>query len=244
MNTEFTDIPIELSEALEAVSIAKVKLQSYAVERNSNEVQGTILSLDSESVRDQYFITWLYSLAKDDLDDSTLDDDFYNAITHRPHRGYCVYGYYIDGKIEGIIEVADNGDSWGIYWFYVNPKKHNLGIGQKLFNFVIDKFPDRSLELTVKDNNTSAIHIYKKYGFQITESYEMPLNGEDIIVHTMRREPALLESVETYFMDDFYKEWVGSFIETKAFNQLPEIDNHMDLTLNLDFMNEVVLRKI
>jgi hypothetical protein len=60
----------------------------------------------------------------------------------------------------------------------------------------------------------------------------------------MRREPALLESVETYFMDDFYKEWVESFIETKTVNQLPKIDNHINLTINLDFMNEAILREI
>lgn len=229
----------ELDLTLESIRGVKAKLQSYVVERNPNVVEGNILQLDSKSIRDEYFITWLYNLAKHDL-----DDGFYDAITHRPHKGCCVYGYYLNDKIEGIIEVADKGDCWGIYWFYVNPKKHNLGIGQKLFNFVIEKFPDRPLELTVKDNNTSAIHIYKKYGFQITGSYEMPLNGEDVLVQTMRREPTMLESVETYFMDDFYKEWVESFIETKIVNQLPKIDNHMDLTLNLGFMNEAVLREI
>jgi hypothetical protein len=44
-------------------------------------------------------------------------------------------------------------------------------------------------------------------------------------------------------MDDFYTEWVQSFIETKTVNHLPKIDSHMDLTLNIYFMNEAVLRE-
>jgi ribosomal protein S18 acetylase RimI-like enzyme len=114
-----------------------------------------------------------------------------------------VYGYIIDGKTEGVIEVLELDEhKCHLCWFFVNKAKHNLGIGQKLFNFVLEKFHDRVFELDVRADNHRAIYIYRKYGFSVVSTYDKILNGIAVKIRSMKRELSLLESVGLYFMDD------------------------------------------
>ena len=205
---------IRIDEELEAVTAkfentlayARVSYQMYLIEKANEENVG-IKALNNEAVREPYFITWLHSLAKHDLYNATIDDNYFDSITHQPDIGQYVYGYHIDGKIEGIIEVVERGNEfYKIYWFYVNKEKHNMGIGQNLFNFIMDKFGDKILELDCRTVNERAIHIYKKYGFKITNANKKFFNGLTVPYYTMERKPGLLESVELFFMDDLFCE--------------------------------------
>ena len=165
-----------------------------------------IRPMDNKAVRSKRFIDWLYPQAKRDIPNTPVNDSFYAGLTHDPENGQHVYGYFIDGKPEGVIEVLTKyvKDTYFICWFFVNKKKHNLGIGQKLFNFVLDRFSGKSFVLTVRASNDRAIHIYKKYGFEIIETYENIIGGSKVKECAMRREPCLLESVGVYNMDDFF----------------------------------------
>lgn len=167
----------------------------------------SIHPLGYTAVRDKYFLFWLHSQAKHDLSDSTVNDNFFYSITHNPKDGRYVYGYIIDGKTEGIIETEELDENrFSICWFYVNKKKHNLGIGQKLFNFVLENFTGCTFELNVRSGNDRAIHIYQKYGFSTVATYETILNDSKVKICTMKREISLLESVGLYFMDDLFCE--------------------------------------
>jgi ribosomal protein S18 acetylase RimI-like enzyme len=189
--------------------------------------------LTSKAVRDEYFVSWLYCQAKRDINNPPVDDDFFASITHSPENGRHVYGYIIDGKVEGIIEVNEfDGNNCYICWFFVNKKKHNLGIGQKLFNFVLDKFNDRTFELDVRASNKRAIHIYRKYGFSVVDTFERTLSGSRVKIYGMKRESVLLESVGLYFMDDLFCDGV-EYLTEAGNNRNGSIMKRFQLRLDL-----------
>jgi ribosomal protein S18 acetylase RimI-like enzyme len=86
----------------------------------------------------------------------------------------------------------------------VNKSKHNRGIGQKLFNYVLGKYHNRVLLLEVRASNDRAIHIYRKYGFEVTMSFDSYINGCIVKQYKMKRNPRLLESVGLLDMDDLF----------------------------------------
>lgn len=51
----------------------------------------------------------------------------------------------------------------------VMPKFRNMGVGKRMLEWLITDYPEYKLTLDVLANNPSAISLYKKCGFQITE---------------------------------------------------------------------------
>ena len=79
-----------------------------------------------------------------------------------------VYGYFNNGRLDGIIRVNEvDDDEYEVSFLFVNKFVQSQGIGQCLVSSVVDWFFDKTLILYVYKDNANAIHIYKKYGFKI-----------------------------------------------------------------------------
>jgi ribosomal protein S18 acetylase RimI-like enzyme len=121
-----------------------------------------------EDVLSKHFTDWFFEM--EDFADYTLDTfDFYE-ITHGEY-GNMVYGYFHDNNLDGIIrvnEILDDTEVYELSFLFVNKAVQEQGIGQCLFSSVVDWFNDKDLILYVYTDNDNAIHIYKKYGFEIT----------------------------------------------------------------------------
>jgi len=123
----------------------------------------SIKEVRTKDVKSKHFINWFFSL--DDWVGHDSDGFPFSMIIHGV-EGF-VYGYYNDDKLDSIIRIDDDNDSYFISFFCVNKSLQGQGIGQHLFQYILNRFRDKELFLKVYKDNTPAIHIYEKYGFKI-----------------------------------------------------------------------------
>ena len=128
-----------------------------------------IYQLDRTAVTDPYFVKWLFQ-TDEFIDDDPEKFDF-DILVNNPSIGNFVYGYCLDDKLEGMVKIHDYGTFCSVSMLFVNSNSEDLGIGQKLLRFIIDKFGHKELALNVFTFNERAIHIYKKYGFLIASTF-------------------------------------------------------------------------
>jgi len=97
--------------------------------------------------------------------DNIFNLDIKNDLLNNAFTKYLVYqeddeilGYLNYYLIYDRIEIAD---------FYVQNDKRNMGIGNKLLEYLINKYLGiiNNITLEVRCDNYVAIHLYKKYGF-------------------------------------------------------------------------------
>ena len=115
-------------------------------------------------------------------------DDFWNSETLE-NELKSKNSYYIVAKINndivgfaGIKVVLDEADIMNIV---TKKDMRNLGIGSALFKAIIDYSKNNGinkLTLEVNENNLSAIHLYKKYGFEKIAERAKYYNGTDTAV--------------------------------------------------------------
>ena len=138
------------------------------------------------------FLEWLYKLDEFQPEEQELVFDMLHAST--THGNY-IYGYFINDIMRGFIRIRykDTFNAYAISLLFVDPSFHNLGIGSKLLQFVIDQFGNKDIVLNVFTDNSIAIHIYKKFGFIIEETIdcsnepECPEEFKDRQQYRMRR---------------------------------------------------------
>ncbi len=82
-----------------------------------------------------------------------------------------ILGYYINGEIVGTLVYEDIYNRFEIDYIVVDCKYRCKGIGSNLLKYLIDLKPD-NITLEVKENNTNAINLYKKFGFEIVSKRE------------------------------------------------------------------------
>jgi|GEM_PF-2784010 len=122
-----------------------------------------IREVTEEDVTDKYFADWFFKM--DDWVGITPETFPFSMIVHNDE--FFVYGYFNGDKLDGIIRVDEYSDNCELSFFFVNKSLQNKGIGQYLFRYVLKRFSDKKLILSVYKDNVPAIHIYKKYGFKI-----------------------------------------------------------------------------
>ena len=146
-------------------------------ELSSKKMNG-IYPVSREDSTNPYFVKWFFKTKDFEGDDPTKFN--YDLTTHTGTDRY-VYGYFINSKLEGFITVSPRKDKYEIGMFYVNPDKAGKGIGQKLFNYIIDNFGNKKLALDVFSWNEKAIHVYEKYGFKKVDEfkYTKAMSGGD-----------------------------------------------------------------
>ena len=138
------------------------------------------------------FLEWLYKLDEFQPEEQEL---VFNMLRTNTTHGNYVYGYFINDIMRGFIRIRykDTFNAYAISLLFVDPSFHNLGIGSKLLQFVIDQFGNKDIVLNVFTDNSIAIHIYKKFGFIIEETIdcsnepECPEEFKDRQQYRMRR---------------------------------------------------------
>jgi len=76
----------------------------------------------------------------------------------------CVYGYYLDDKLVGVIDYSVIYDRIELNYIFVLDEYRNKGIASVMVKHICDMDLPISLEVCI--NNVSAINLYKKYGFK------------------------------------------------------------------------------
>ena len=92
-----------------------------------------------------------------------------------------------NGKVIGSVLVKDYSDGKWIGSLNVKPKYRQKGFGTLLLKDAVNKY--KGVFLGVRKNNTVALEMYKKNGFEITSHVEVVLSLPDIVqlVHFQRR---------------------------------------------------------
>ena len=88
--------------------------------------------------------------------------------------------YVEKDKIIGFLLYSLIYDRIEIEQFEVTTKERRKGIGNKLLNYLIEKYQDNSIKnitLEVKEDNIAAINLYKKYGFKKVSTREKYYDG-------------------------------------------------------------------
>ena len=103
-----------------------------------------------------------------------------------------------NGKLIGMIGIDYKSDpkikhSVTIAGFYVTPEFRNKGVGKKLFIEAIENIKTLEgvikIDLDVNTDNTTAINMYKSFGFEITGTYnkELFIDGKYYDLYEMEK---------------------------------------------------------
>ena len=88
--------------------------------------------------------------------------------------------YVEKDKIIGFLLYSLIYDRIEIEQFEVITKERRKGIGDKLLNYLIEKYKEKDIKnitLEVKEDNIAAINLYKKYGFKKASTREKYYDG-------------------------------------------------------------------
>ena len=88
--------------------------------------------------------------------------------------------YVEKDKVRGFLLYSLIYDRIEIEQFEVTTKERRKGIGNKLLNYLIEKYQDNNIKnitLEVKEDNIAAINLYKKYGFKKVSTREKYYDG-------------------------------------------------------------------
>lgn len=138
------------------------------INESTNMEDGEIRVPTREDYLNPKFVKWLLFKIEEFEDDEPETFDFSIFKTNPTVKNY-VYGYFIDNIMRGIIRVLydKNKKAYKVDMVFVDPDFHRKHIGSSLMQHVIDKFGKYDMLLYVFSNNTSAINLYKKFGFII-----------------------------------------------------------------------------
>jgi ribosomal protein S18 acetylase RimI-like enzyme len=133
------------------------------VNYNESAAAPSIRTVTRKDVTSKHFTNWFFKL---DNWVGTNPNEF--PLHFIIHNGtISVYGCFNNDKLDGIIRVDEQSDHCELSFFSVNKALQHQGIGQYLFQYILKRFSDKTLILYVYKDNSPAIHIYKKYGFNI-----------------------------------------------------------------------------
>lgn len=91
-----------------------------------------------------------------------------------------IYVYEQNKKVIGFIQIENHFEITDIINIAVNVDYQNQGVATKLLEYVINNINADKIMLEVRDDNISAINLYKKMGFEkiiVREKYYGNING-------------------------------------------------------------------
>lgn len=224
-----------------------------------NTDSGVIRPLMRDDVTNPYFVDWLFRSYEFSDDDPEKFD--YDMLVNNDSMGNYVYGYFVNDKLEGIIKVKYRKpeDYYAISMLFVNDKNESKGIGQSLMKYVIGKYGDKEMRLNVFEFNRRAIHIYKKYGFDVAASavakpeadgdtnklvgqkfYKMVRKPLNTTLHKESTIEKNLRWIESFVHDDVFRESVSSELITEASHGKLKYDFRMGWDYNTGHKIKVV----
>lgn len=109
--------------------------------------------------------------------DEIFMSDIQNCINDNPYlEGYV---FAEQDKIMGYAMAAKSFSTefgkpcvW-IEDIYIKPDYRGKGIGSQFLDYIEQKYRDSILRLEVEEDNTAAVHVYKKSGFDVLPYMEM-----------------------------------------------------------------------
>jgi ribosomal protein S18 acetylase RimI-like enzyme len=139
---------------------------------------------DVEPLRELLRICWL------DTYTGILPDDLIKATTEEWHskenlsRGLSnprtYYGGYFDeGVLLGMVAAGMvDRSTLKIFQLYVHPHQQRKGIGRKLMDTTIERFPEaHEVTLEVEEKNPRGVAFYRKYGFSYPRTTTVEVGG-------------------------------------------------------------------
>ena len=106
--------------------------------------------------------------------------EFYKNYNPESNRLWiCEY----ESKMIGFIFLMDRGETAQLRYFLIDPAYRGIGLGQKLMGLYIEFLKQcgyRSSYLWTTNERSSAAHLYKKYGFILTEEKESTSFGKNL----------------------------------------------------------------
>lgn len=98
-----------------------------------------------------------------------------------------VYGYYDNGELLGFVHVLKTFECLEIINVVVDIKDRKKGIATKLINYLNECYDDiEYILLEVNENNSNAISLYNKLGFNVINIRKKYYGNDDALI--MRRE--------------------------------------------------------
>ena len=100
-----------------------------------------------------------------------------------------IYVYEIDDVIVGFIIATDLKETCDILSLIVDPEYRNKKVATNLIDYLISELDEnlKLITLEVRANNTAAIHLYDKFGFEVVNvRKKYYANGDD--AYLMARE--------------------------------------------------------
>lgn len=100
----------------------------------------------------------------------------YNVVLNPFNR---IIGYYINDILVGFLDYSVMYEKIEINYIFVIEKYRRKKIAYNLIEYLIDNNKFENITLEVNVNNTSAINLYKKIGFEIINIRKRYYNGVD-----------------------------------------------------------------
>ena len=116
----------------------------------------------------------------DIIDNSFIDKDYLlNEFDNNPFIKVLLL--FEDNKVIGYLYYSDIYDRAEINQIEIDSFHRNCGNGKKLMEYMINNV-DKNITLEVKNDNTPAIKLYKRYGFKEVATRKGYYQGTDGIL--------------------------------------------------------------
>ena len=109
--------------------------------------------------------------------DEIFSNDIENCINDSPYlEGYIIE---VSNEIQGYAMIAKSFSTefgkpciW-IEDLYIKDEYRGLGLGNMLMEFITKNYTDCIFRLEAEEENERAVHVYKKFGFEVLPYMEM-----------------------------------------------------------------------
>ena len=99
-----------------------------------------------------------------------------------------VYLYEEEGKVLGFIHVDSHFEIMDLINIVVVKEYQGKGIGNKLLEFVVNNEEYEKIMLEVRESNSTAIHLYEKFGFKEIYRRKKYYGEEDAVIMERMKE--------------------------------------------------------
>jgi len=132
---------------------------------------------DKESVISMMRVFYTSPAVLSNGSEEIFRNDVDNCVNDSPY----LEGYILEDNnvIQGYAMVAKSFSTefgkpcmW-IEDLYIKDEYRGFGLGSKMMDYIIEKYPDAILRLEVEEENERAFNVYKKCGFEVLPYMEM-----------------------------------------------------------------------
>lgn len=153
-------------------------------------------------------MTASYSLSPQQID-NIIDEQFAEErVTDLVERDDGLVVVLEDEEFETIVGLAEghiDGDAGEIRWLFVDPEHRGKGVGQELFEAVIEKLREDSAErihANALDDNREGAQFFEEFGLAETGTRQVEYGDESFVEHRYALDSAERDSPSEHEGDD------------------------------------------